>query len=205
MTRHGVGQFLGGDDVIGEQYADLIARQGNVVAGLVLEHDAGAVGIRVGADDEVNVVLLCQLDGELEAFLILRVRVLDGREIAVDLHLLRLAEDVLVAQTAQDLGHQTVARAVERGVDQLEVVCDLLNAVRIDGDLDDLAQIRLVGLLGQDADHAVLHELVVVAGAHTGKDVGRGHFLGNNVGLGRGKLRAVLPCSRCTPSGCATR
>ena len=81
MRRHGVRQLLRGDDVIGEQHADLIARQGDILAGLVLEDDAGAVRIRVCADDEVNVVLLCQINGQIEAFLVLRVRVLDGREI----------------------------------------------------------------------------------------------------------------------------
>ena len=105
MCRHGVRQLLCGDDVIGEEHADLIAGQGDILAGLVLEDDAGAVGVRVGADDQINIVLLCQLDGERKAFLVLRIRVLNGREVAVDLHLLRLTDNVLVAQTAQDLGH----------------------------------------------------------------------------------------------------
>ena len=193
MRRHGVRQLLRGDDVIGEQHADLIARQGDILAGLVLEDDAGAVRIRVGSDDEVNVVLLCQINGQIEAFLVLRVRVLDGREIAVDLHLLGLADNVLVAQTAQDLGHQTVAGAVERRVDQLEVVCDLLNAVRIDRDLDDLAEVRLVGLFVQNADHAALDRFVEIRGLNAGEDVGRRHFLCDYVRLGRGQLCAVLP------------
>lgn len=56
------------------------------------------------ADDQINIVLLCQLNGERKAFLVLRIRVLNGWEVAVDLHLLRLTDNVLVAQTAQDLG-----------------------------------------------------------------------------------------------------
>lgn len=52
------------------------------------------------------------------------------REVAVDLHLLRLTDNVLVAQTAQDLGHQTVAGTVERRVHQLELIGNLLYAVR---------------------------------------------------------------------------
>ena len=68
--RHGVRQLLCGDDVIGEQNADLIAGQGDILAGLVLEDDAGTVGVRVGADDQIDIVLLCQLDGERKAFLV---------------------------------------------------------------------------------------------------------------------------------------
>ena len=82
MCRHGVRQLLCGDDVIGEQHADLIAGQGDILAGLVLEDDAGTVGVRVGADDQINIILLCQLDGERKAFLVLRIRVLNGREVA---------------------------------------------------------------------------------------------------------------------------
>ena len=100
---------------------------------------------------------------------------------------------MLIAQAAEDLGHQTVARAVERRVDQLKVVRDLLYAVRIDRNLDDLTEIGLVGLSAQDADHAVLYESVVIAGAHAGEDIGRGHLLGDHVGLGGRQLRAVLP------------
>ena len=193
VRRHGVRQLARGDDVVDQQHADLVAGQGDVFAGLVLQNDAGAVRVRVGADDEVNVILPGQLDGEREAFLVFRVGVLDRREVAVDLHLLGLADNVLVAQAAEDLGHQTVARAVERGVDQLKVVRDLLYAVRVDRNLDDLAEVGLVGLGAQDADHAVLHEFIVIAGAHAGEDIGRGHLLGDHVGLSGRQLRAVLP------------
>ena len=193
MRRHGVRQLLRGDDVIGEQHADLIAGQGDILAGLVLEDDAGTVGVRVGADDQINIVLLCQLDGERKAFLVLRVRVLDGREIAVDLHLLGLADNVLVAQTAQDLGHQTVAGTVERRVHQLEIIGNLLYAVRIYRNLNDFAEVSLVGLLRQNTDQTVFDGLIVVCSFYTGEDIGLCHFAGNHVCLGRRKLRAVLP------------
>ena len=193
MRRHGVCQLLRGDDVIGEQHADLVARQGDVLAGLVLEHDAGAVCVRVGADDEVNVVLLGEVDSQIEAFLVLRVRVLDGREIAVDLHLLRLADNVLVAEAAENFRNQTIACAVERGVNELEVVCNLLYAVRVDGNLDDLAEVRLVGVLAEHTDHAAPYGLIEVHGLNAGENIGRGHFLRDNVGLSRGQLCAVLP------------
>ena len=198
MRRHGVRQLLRGDDVIGEQHADLIARQGDILAGLVLEDDAGAVRIRVGADDEVNVVLLCQINGQIEAFLVLRVRVIDGREIAVDLHLLGLTDNVLVAEAAENFRNQTIACAVERGVNELEVVCDLLYAVRVDGNLDDLAEVRLVGVLAEHTDHAALDGLIEIRGLNAGEDVGRRHFLCDYVRLGRGQLCAVLPVDLVT-------
>ena len=62
MLGHGVGQAAGGDDVINQQYADLVAGQGDIFAGLVLEDDAGTVGVGVGADNQVNAILLGQLD-----------------------------------------------------------------------------------------------------------------------------------------------
>ena len=193
MSRHGVRQLFRGDDVIGEQHANLVAGQGNILAGLVLEDDAGAVRVRVGADDKVNIVLLGQLDSQREAFLVLRIRVLHGREVAVDLHLLRLTDNVLVAQSAQNLGHQTVASAVERRVHQLELIGNLLYAVRVYRNLDDFAEVSLVGLLGQNTDETALNRLIIICTLYTGKDVGRCHFAGNHVCLCRRKLCAVLP------------
>ena len=193
MCRHGVRQLLCGDDVIGEQHTDLVAGQGDILAGLVLEDDAGAVGVRVGADDQINIVLLCQLDGERKAFLVLRIRVLNGREVAVDLHLLRLTDNVLVAQAAQDLGNQTVAGTVERRVHQLELIGNLLYAVRIYRNLNNLAEVSLVGLLRQNTDQTVFDGLIVVCSFYTGEDIGLCHFVGNHVCLGRRKLCAVLP------------
>jgi hypothetical protein len=89
---------------------------------VVPDHDAHAVGIRVGADDEVHAVFLGQLHRQIEALGILRVGGDHGGEVAVDDHLLRHAQQVLDAQRPQRLRHQLVAAAVERRVDELEGV-----------------------------------------------------------------------------------
>ena len=79
------------DQIVEQQHARLVAGDGLELALLVAHHDTDAVAVGVGAEDEVDVVLLGKVDGEVEALGILGVRGHDGREIAVDDHLLGYA------------------------------------------------------------------------------------------------------------------
>ena len=79
------------DQIVEQQHARLVAGDRLELALLVAHHDADAVAVGVGAEDEVDVVLLGEVNGEVEALGILGVRGHDGREIAVDDHLLGYA------------------------------------------------------------------------------------------------------------------
>ena len=79
------------DQIVEQQHARLVAGDRLELALLVAHHDTDAVAVGVGAEDEVDVVLLGEVNGEVEALGILGVRGHDGREIAVDDHLLGYA------------------------------------------------------------------------------------------------------------------
>ena len=76
------------DQIVEQQNARLVAGDRLELALLVAHHDADAVAVGVGAENEVDVVLLGEVNGEGEALGILRVRGNDRGEIAVDDHLL---------------------------------------------------------------------------------------------------------------------
>ena len=95
-------------------------------------HRAYAVGIGVGADDEIAVHALCQIDREIEALGVLGVRALDRREASVNDHLLLNGVEVLYAEAAQRFGDELVAAAVERRVYYAQVVRDLFDNFLVD-------------------------------------------------------------------------
>lgn len=74
MLRHGASELFSRNDVVNQQHAHLIARQGDILAGLVAQDDTGAVRVRVGADNQIHIVVLGHLDRDVETFFVLRVR-----------------------------------------------------------------------------------------------------------------------------------
>ena len=98
---------------------------GDKFACFIPDHNADAVGIRIGADDEVAADLLGKVDGQIKTLGILRVRAYHRREGAVHDHLLRDRGYVLDAQALEGFGDKLVARAVEGCVDDFELVGNL--------------------------------------------------------------------------------
>ena len=100
---------------------------------------------------------------------------------------------MLHAQTLQHLGDQLIARAVEGGVDHLEVVRHLLHYSLV-GDLGhDAGKESLVGLLAHEDDLAGGESFVIIDGLIAGEHVQFAHLLCHLVGVLRGQLCAILP------------
>ena len=100
---------------------------------------------------------------------------------------------MLHAQTLQHLGDQLIARAVEGGVDHLEIVRHLLHHSLV-GDLGhDVGKEGLVGLLAHEDDLAGGESLVIIDGLIAGEHVQRAHLLCHLVGVLGGQLCAILP------------
>ena len=109
LEAHGLfGHFSGAahrtDEVIQQQHAGLIAGDGDELAVRAANHDAHAVAVRVGAQNEVSAHLVGQVDGQVEALRVLRVGRGHRGERAVQHHLLLHAVEVLDAQAAEGLG-----------------------------------------------------------------------------------------------------
>ena len=100
---------------------------------------------------------------------------------------------MLHAQTAQGLGDELVAGAVEGGVNHLEGVGHLLHCGLVVDLPHDVGEELLVGLSPHDGDQALLHRLVVVHALDGGEEVQLLHLLGDGLGVVGGELGAVLP------------
>ncbi|OPZ69363.1 MAG: hypothetical protein BWY81_00463 [Firmicutes bacterium ADurb.Bin467] len=102
--------------------ADLVAVQELRLARRGQARDADAVAVRVGRDAEVGLELLLQLDREVERVALLGVRDADRRERAVRQFLLGHDVHVLDADLLEDSSNRHVSRAVQRRIDDLELL-----------------------------------------------------------------------------------
>ena len=206
MLRHGPGHLRGDDalegqgpggqgpglplrqeEVVQEQDPRLVAGEEPVFPGGGLHHEAQAVGIRVGADDEVRVLPLRQDQGPLEPHLEFRVGVRAGGEIPVGGHLLPNAAELLQPQPPQGLRHQGRPGPVEGRVDHLQV--RLRHGLGPDALLEDGGQKRLVRLPADQFDAPVRQLRHGQGGQHVDLLHGRRH-LGSVL---RGQLGSVGP------------
>ena len=193
VLGHRAGGAAGVDDVVQQQAAELVAGDDAVFAVGSAHHRAYAVGVGVGADDEVAVHALCQIDREIEALGILGVRALDRREAPVNDHLLLNGVEVLYAEAAQRFGDELVAAAVERGVYYAQVVRDLFDDFLVYRLSHDVFEEYLVSFLADYLDLTLGDSLVKVAGLEAGEDVYRFHLLCDGFGLMGRQLCAVGP------------
>ena len=104
--------------------------------------------------DRVNIVLLGEVDGERKALGILGIRGDDGREVAIDDHLLGHAEKVLDAELCERLGYELVAAAVEGCVDELKVARDLFDGLIVVDHAHDVRHEAPVAVLAEHRDEA---------------------------------------------------
>ena len=160
---------------------------------MVPHHDADPVAVRVGAQNEVHVILFGQIDGQIEPLRVFRVGRDHRGEIAVDDHLLRHGDQVLDAQRGQRLRHQLVAAAVEGGVDQLEGVRYFGNGLTVVDHGGDIGHELPVRFVTHGLNETALYGFLKVHPLHTVKNVDLLQPLGDGVGVVGGKLRAVGP------------
>ena len=191
--RHRAGRLAGLDDVVKKQNTHLVAGDGDIFTVGIADHGSDTVGVGIRTDDEVAVHFLGQVHRQIEAFRILRVRANDCREIAVDHHLFGHRINMLHSQALQRFGNQLVAAAVERRIDNAELIRHCLDGIRVNSLLHDLLKEGLVGFLADHGDLAVFDCFFVIAGLEAGEEVCLRHAFCNCVGLLRGQLSTVRP------------
>ena len=109
------------EDVMQQQAADLVARQGMEGALRVLDAHAQAVTVRIRAEDDRGAHLVRQWDGQLEGGRVLRVGGLDGGEIGVGQLLLGHHGYAGEPGLLEGAAHRHIAAAVQGGIDDVEV------------------------------------------------------------------------------------
>ena len=107
----------GAQDVIQQDAAELVAAE-LAEAALDGNGDRGAVGVGVGAHDQIGMDLVCDLVALVQRSVSLRIGVGAGGEIAVGLGL-RRNHRILHADAAEKLLHRAAARAAQGGVDDV--------------------------------------------------------------------------------------
>ena len=121
VLRHGAELRFALCNKVQEQNAHFVAGHEHILAVLV-DGDAYAVTVRIGREQQVGLYGLAEIKAFLECFADFRIRVRAGGEVAVRLALLRHNGDILHADAVEDAQHAHFAAAVERGVDELEVI-----------------------------------------------------------------------------------
>ena len=187
------GGFIRFDDVVEEERAYLISGQADEFAGLVAGHDAHSVGVGIGRDYEVASDFFGELYAEFEYRRVFGVREGDGREVAVRDHLLLNRVDVLQSDSLQDFRNENSAGAVERCVDDLQVVRYLRDYVGVDGFGDDFREVGLDEVVSDIGDEPGLYAIVKGYHLHVVKNIGGGYELGDGLRVVRRELRAVVP------------
>ena len=100
---------------------------------------------------------------------------------------------MLHAEAMERFGHETPAAAVERRIDDLEVIGHTADGGGIDGHGHDLLEEGLVGLLAEILDQPLLERGIEAHALNVLEDVQLRHIIGDRRGMLRGQLRAVGP------------
>ena len=155
-------RLTAGEDVVEQQAADLVAGQAVNVALAVQHGDAHAVAVRIGAERHVRAQLLLQLERHGQRRGILGVGHLDGGEIGIGHLLLGHDVHVLEAHFSQHAAHRNIARAVQRRVNDLELVAHLADQFRRNGQLFDAGDVCVVHILADHCQEALVQRFLLV-------------------------------------------
>ena len=182
------------EDVFRDQHAGHVAGETDVLAGLrILRVDAETVRVGIGREDDVSVLFLRELECQREGLRILGVRIIQRREVAVGLFLLRNDVDLLEAELLQDARDGDEARAVERRVDDLDVVRHLADDFGMDDLLLQRFHVRVVDFLAEVLQKALLQRFLFGHRLHVFKALNCVDFRDDTGVMRRRHLRAVLP------------
>ena len=136
-----------GEDIVEQQNAHLIARKRDELALVVLDGDAEAVGVGVGAEHDVRLDLVRKVDAHRERLLEFGVGHLDGRKLGI-LDGLFLDDGHVDAQLLQNGHDGHIAAAVDGGIDELQILPALFDRLFGEGELGKFLNVRLVHFLG---------------------------------------------------------
>ncbi len=186
-------------DVFRNEHTGHVARERHIFAGLGIQRvDAQSVGIGIGRQHDIGVLLFRQLQREGECLGIFRVGVIQGRKVGVGHLLLGHHVYVLEAKLGENPSHRHIARAVEGRVDDLHVLRHLRDHFGMDDLLFQLRHVLVVDLLADDHIETSLLRLFLVHGLYRVVIRYVIDLCDNLLILGRRHLRAVLPIALVT-------
>ena len=160
--RHGVSRHrtlckAGTADVV-EDNTHLVTGDEPVAALTVGHGGAAAVTVRVGAQQQIGVDLVAQLQALLHSLADLGIRVRTGREVTIGLFLLGHNSHMGDAELLEQLVDTLKASAVQRGVDELERV----NARAVTDTLVIDSLNKIVQTLVINHDYAAISQRLVI-------------------------------------------
>ena len=138
--------------IIGEERANLVARQQLHFPGGAAHSHAHAIAVGIGGDDEVGLVLVGQLNGQAQGLRILRVGGLDRGEGAVKTILGRDDFKMETESLEHRLGDNT-ARPVDRGEDNAQGL-RVADQAGLDDQGLEARHVGFVNLRAEDGDFA---------------------------------------------------
>ena len=133
VLRHG--SVLGAltQNILCDQHTGHVSGEAYVFAGLaVFCVNAETVCIRVRCKDNVRIYFFCKLQRQCPCFLVLRVRISNGREVSIRLFLLFYNINLGKSKLAQYAAHRHVSGSVKRRVNDLHVFCSIFDDFRVD-------------------------------------------------------------------------
>ena len=208
MCRHGIGQGRGNNalarhgglghgalldaactDVIQQQHAHLVARKQLVAAVFAAHGNAHTVGIRVGGQHQIGILLFGQLQAKAQGLKNFGVGIRAGGEIAVRVLLLGHDGDIRNANVVQHTGDRHQSRAVQRAVHQLQAGCFAqagAHAAGFDGGVQ-----RFLTVIAHILDQALFHSLGKGQGFCALQNIGFLNFGIHGIGCIVGHLAAI--------------
>ena len=182
------------ENILPDEHAGHIAGEGHIFAGLrILCIDAETVCIRIRRQYDVRVDLFRQLQRQCKRLRILRIRIRKRGEIRVRILLFRYDIDMPEAELLQHALDRNQSRAVERRVDDPDVVRHLPDHLRMDDLLLDRGHIGVVHLAAEINQQTGLLRLFLRHGLHRVKIFDSQHIRDDAGVMRRRDLCAVLP------------
>ena len=155
------------ENVLADQHAGHISRKGNVFAGLrILGIDAETIRIRIRCKNNICVLFLCKLQCQRKGLRILRVRILQSREIRIGILLLRNHINMLEAKLFQNSRHRNQACSMERCIDNADIIRHLPDDLRMDDLLLEGFHVSVIDFSAEIDKKSLLRRFLLRHGLH---------------------------------------
>ena len=181
-------------DVFRNEHAGHVSCKRHIFTALCIQRiNAQTVGIRIGCHHDIRIFFLSKLQRQRKCLGIFRIGIIQRGKFGIRKLLLRNHIYMLEAQLGKHSSDRLVARAVEGGVYNLDIISHFLNHFGMD---DLFFQLYHISIVDFGADYLVkpcCRGGILIHGLHIGIIGNRLHLIDDFLILGRGHLGAVLP------------
>ena len=183
-----------GEFIFGNEQTAHVARKRHIFPrrGILGVH-AQPVCIGIGRKNDVRIHFFGKRQRIRKCRGILGIGIAQRREIPVGLRLLGHRKDLFKSELGKNARHGHISRAVERRIDNADVLCHLLNGTMFEYKRLDGGHVCVIDLFADDLEHARPLRLFLRHGAHTVVILDRIHTVNDAFIVGRHDLSAVAP------------